>query len=240
VSDIDEKSLMVAWAELEQKLIEANKHYLMHADGGRAAVFRQVVAINEFISCVAPGRPLLHMPLLALHLALHYLDHGIVEPMLAPNKSGRGRRPQQQAIRIRSAVAMSQLQDIGYERSEAAKRVAQELDGLGFKATPRAVADWRDRLKSGPTTDESAQTYRSMLDTETAFIGRMQNAGDIHDQKPKLRDRILETLTKFVLLAHLTSSPNLFKVARKLKLGSVHQGVDSKTFGFQKNVSSGR
>jgi hypothetical protein len=145
VSDIDDKTLTDAWQQLEQRLIEANKHYLMHADGGRAAVFRQIGAINEFISRSAPGHPLLHIPLLALYLSLHYLDHGIVEPMLAPNKSGRGRRPQQQVIRIRSAVAMSQLQGIGYERREAAKRVGRELDRLGFKATTRAVADWRDR-----------------------------------------------------------------------------------------------
>jgi hypothetical protein len=219
VSDIDEKNLVAAWRQLEHRLIQANKHYLMRDDGGRSAVFRQIGAINEFISRVAPGRSLLHIPLLALYLALHYLEHGIVEPMLAPRKSGRGKRPQQQAIRIRSAVAMSQLQDIGYERREAAKRVAQELDRLGFKASPRAVADWRDRLKSGSTRDESAQTYRSMLDTENAFIARTQKAGNTSDQKARLRDLILETLKKFVLLAHLTSYPNLSKVFPKLKLG---------------------
>jgi hypothetical protein len=222
VTDIEEKTLVVAWQRLEETLIAANKHYLMRADGGRAAAFQQLGGINQFISSIAPDRPLLQIPLLALHLALHYLDHGVVEPMLAPNSSGRGRRPQQEVLKIRAAVAMSQLHEIGYERREAAKRVASELERLGCKATSRAVADWRDGFKSRPTSDESAKIYRTMLANENQFIDRASETDPVHDEKlrTKLSRRILETLRSFVLLARLTSSRKLYKVIPKLKFGA--------------------
>jgi hypothetical protein len=221
VADIEEKTLIVAWQRLEETLIEANKHYLMHADGGRAAAFRQLGGINQFISAIAPDRPLLQIPLLALYLALHYLDHGVVEPMLAPNTSGRGRRPQQEAIKIRSAVAMSQLYAIGYSRKEAAKRVVNELANLGCEATPRAVSDWRDGFKSLPSGDESGEIYRTMLGNENVFIGGDTKLAPVDDgiMRTKLGQQILEALRKFVLLARLTSNPNLPKVLSKLKIG---------------------
>jgi hypothetical protein len=122
-----DKTLAVAWQRLDKTLTEANKHYFMYADGGRAAVFQQIGGINEFISAVAPDRPLLQIPLLALRLALHYLDYGIVEPMLAPNRSGRGRRPEHVLIRIRSAIAMTQLYDIGYAHRSRRWKHANEF-----------------------------------------------------------------------------------------------------------------
>jgi hypothetical protein len=139
VANIEGKTLIVAWQRLEETLVEANKHYYMHTDGGRAAAFRQLGGVNQFIKAIAPDRSLLQMPLLALHLALHYLDHGVVEPMLAPNKRGRGRRPLGQVLKIRSAVAMSVLYELGYNRKDAARLVAKELANLGFKTTPGAL-----------------------------------------------------------------------------------------------------
>jgi hypothetical protein len=217
--ELDTASLLNAWRQLEKMLIEANKHYLMHADGGRAAVYQQISAIIQFITTVAPRQKLLHMPLLALQLALHYLDCGMVEPMLSPRTSGRGRRHQQLLIKIRSAVAMSLLCDIGYERKDAAKQVVVELTKLGLKTTPRALADWRDSFKKRPASDDAGETYRTMLNTENEFIGRRRGA--IPDEKARagLRHKILGSFTNFVLLAHLTSHPDLSKVIRKLKKG---------------------
>lgn len=93
MANVKPKVLVDAWQQLEAALMEANKHYLMYNDGGRTAAFRQLGAINQFLATVAPDPSLQRIPLLALYLALHYLDSGIVEPMLAPNASGRGRRP---------------------------------------------------------------------------------------------------------------------------------------------------
>jgi hypothetical protein len=218
VANIEGKTLIVAWQRLEETLIEANKHYLMRADGGRAAAFRQLGGINQFIKAIAPDRPLLQIPLLALHLALHYLDHGVVEPMLAPNTTGRGRRPVQTVIKIRSAVAMSQLYEIGYSRQEAGRQVAKELTNLGCKTTPRAVADWRDGFKGLPAADEPGKIYRTMLANENDFISRDHRIDHVQDEQTrnKLRQKITETLRKFVLLARLTSNPNLSRVLSKL------------------------
>ena len=126
MADVDEKTLSAAWQQLEALLREANKLFLNRADGGRAAAFHQLSAINRFISAVSGDDRLLQMPLFALNLALYYLEVGVVEPMLAPkgNKSRRGRRPEQLLLKLRSAVAMSQLYAIGYGRKEAARRIA--------------------------------------------------------------------------------------------------------------------
>jgi hypothetical protein len=218
--DIEGKTLIAAWQRLEETLIAANKHYLMYADGGRAAVLRQLSGIIEFIT-TAQSRKLLHIPLVSLFMALQYLDRGIVEPMVAPNRSRRGRRPEQGAIKIRSAVAMSQLYDIGYSRKDAAKRVAGELTNLGFKATPGAVADWRDNFKSLPEKDEKGKVYRMMVVNENNFIGLDPKRGRVLDEKMRARlgRQILETLRKFVWLARLTSSPNLYKVRQRSGIG---------------------
>lgn len=221
MTEIEGKRLIEAWQRLEEVLMQANKDHLVRADGGRAAAFLQLGGITQFISSIAPDRPLLQIPLLALHLALHYLDHGIVEPMLAPNTSGRGRRPQQLVIRIRSAVAMSLLQEIGYSRKEAAKRVANELAKLGCKATPRAVADWRDAFKGLPSADETGGIYRTMLTNENQFLGRGSERDPVHDEKlrSKLGRRIIETLRSFIVLARLTSTRKFYKIIPKLKFG---------------------
>jgi hypothetical protein len=128
ISKIEERKLSAAWEELEAALREAAKLYLNQNDGGRAAAIHQLIAINRFISAVSSGKGLLYMPLLALSLALYYLNLGVVEPMLTPprSKSRRGRRPEQDALKLRSAVAMSQLYDIGFSRKEAARRIASE------------------------------------------------------------------------------------------------------------------
>ena len=219
MANVEGKTLIVAWQRLEETLVEANKHYYMRADGGRAAAFRQLGGVNQFIKAVAPDRSLLQIPLLALHLALHYLDHGVVEPILAPNKRGRGRRPVREVIKIRSAVAMSLLYDLGYSRRDAARLVAKELGNLGLKTTAGAVADWRDAFKGRPAADESGEIYRYMLASETKFIRGDHGTRRVRDEttRNKLRQKEVETLRQFVLLAHLTSDPDLHKVLRKLK-----------------------
>jgi hypothetical protein len=47
VVNIEGKTLIVAWQRLEETLVEANKHYYMHTDGGRAAAFRQLGGVNQ-------------------------------------------------------------------------------------------------------------------------------------------------------------------------------------------------
>jgi hypothetical protein len=219
---IEGKTLIVAWQRLEETLVESNKRYYMRADGGRAAAFRQLGGVNQFIKAIAPDRPLLQIPLLALHMALYYLELGVVEPMLAPNKRGRGRRPVGQVIKIRSAVTMSLLYELGYNRKDAARLVAKGLANLGFKTTPGAVADWRDAFKGRPAADESGGIYRYMLASESKFIGGDHGIKHVRDEKTrnKLHQKEIKTLRQFVLLAHLTSGPDLHKVLLKLQVES--------------------
>ena len=60
MADVDEKTLSAAWQQLEALLREANKLFLNRADGGRAAAFHQLSAINRFISAVS-GLSLIHI-----------------------------------------------------------------------------------------------------------------------------------------------------------------------------------
>jgi hypothetical protein len=84
VTVLNVTALSTAWQQLQVSLREANKLYLDRPDGGRAAAFHQLSAINQFIATVTNNDRLLQMPLFALNVALYYLDFGIVEPMLAP------------------------------------------------------------------------------------------------------------------------------------------------------------
>jgi hypothetical protein len=219
MANIDGTTLTIAWQQLEASLRRANKLFLDRADGGRAAALDQLSATNRFISTVSGNDRLLQMPLFALNVAVYYLELGVVEPMLAPraNKSRRGRRPEQGVLKIRSAVAMSQLYEIGYGRKEAARRIANELTNLGWKTSANAVADWRDHFKGLPPSDQNGQTYQSMLANENEFIGRHANAPRVEeDARPKIARQIIEIFQKFVLLARLTANPNLSKVFRRL------------------------
>lgn len=215
---VNETALSAAWQELEASLREANKLFLNRADGGRAAAFYQLSAVNRFISSVADNDRLLQIPLFALNVALHYLGLGVVEPMLAPaGKSRRGRRPEQGVLKVRSAVAMSQLYGIGYRRKEAARRIANELTKLGCQTSADAVADWRDHFKGLPASDPNGELYRSMLANESHFIARSTDVPGVEeDARPKLEREIMDTFRKFVLLARLTSNPNLSRVSLKL------------------------
>jgi hypothetical protein len=216
---VDEAALRVAWQQLEPSLRQANKLFLNRADGGREAAFQQLSAINRFISTVSGDDRLLQIPLFALNVALYYLELGVVEPMLVPkgNKSRRGRRPEQGILKIRSAVAMSQLYGIGYRRKEAARLIANELTNLGWETSVDAVADWRDHFKGLPAGDQNGQVYQSMLASENEFIGRNADAPRVEeDARPKIARQIIETFRKFVLLARLTANPNLSKVLPRL------------------------
>ena len=100
MAKIDDRALSAAWQELEGSLRSANKLYLGRADGGRAAAFHQLTAINQFISTVTTNDRMTQMPLFALNVALYYLDLGVVEPMLAPKgKFRRGRRPEEGVLK---------------------------------------------------------------------------------------------------------------------------------------------
>lgn len=213
--NVDDKVLARAWRELETSLRQANKLYLNQNDGGRAAAIHQLIAVSRFISSASRRDRLLQMPLIALSLALYYLNLGVIEPMLAPpsRRSRRGRRPEQDALKLRSAVAMSQLYEIGYSRKDAGKRIATELEKLGFKTTAEAVEDWRDHFRRLPQEDAGGKLFRSMLASENKSIGRDTEQGRVEaDQRPKFARLIIETFRKFVVLGRLTSNPNLGKV----------------------------
>jgi hypothetical protein len=114
---------------------------------------------------------------------------------------------------------MSVLYELGYNRKEAARLVAKELANLGFKTTPGAVADWRDAFRGRPAADENGQIYRTMLASEGNFIGCDRGIKHVREEKTrnKLCQKELETLKKFILLAHITSGPDLHKVRQKLR-----------------------
>jgi uncharacterized protein YoaH (UPF0181 family) len=218
MAGIQHSTLVTAWRRLEKTLVEANKHYYMCKNGGRAAAFRQLGGVNQFIKAVAPDRTLLQIPLLALHLALHYLDHGVVEPMVSPTRSGRGRPLGPAIIKVRSAIAMSQLYNIGYSRGEAAKLVARELARLGHKATAGAVADWRDELSRLPPGSKRADEYKAILGAEVELTGRGPGRRPIQEPEAGAKEgrSILELLRKFVVLSHLTANPDLSSFLPKL------------------------
>jgi hypothetical protein len=222
VQDIDGKHLAAAWEQLEQALTAANKHFLQYNDGGRTAAFKQLTAVNQFVSSVST-QSLLQIPLVALTLALHYLDHGVVEPMLRPraNKARRGRRPEHELLKVRSAVAMSQLYQIGYNRQRAAAQIAKELTKLGYKTTPRAIANWRDYFASLPLQHESAKVFHNMLASENkhlAIKGRTKaSETDPESSQSPIAHEVIDLLRKYVLLARLTSSPDINKLIPQLK-----------------------
>jgi hypothetical protein len=134
-------------------------------------------------------------------------------------------------MKIRSAIAMSQLYDIGYSRGEAAKLVAMELGRLGHKATAGAVADWRDELASLPPGSKRAEEYKAILDMDVASTGRARGRRPIQDGRirTKVSRRILAVLRNFVVLSRLTTDPNLASFVPKLKQIAQGTGKQSLT-----------
>jgi hypothetical protein len=215
VAELNPQLLSAAWHELEASLRKANKLYLNQADGGRAAAFHQLSAVNRFISSISDNDRLLQMPLFALNIALYYLDLGVIEPMLTPKgrSQRRGRRPEEGLLKVRSAVAMSQLFEIGYDRQTAASQIADEPATLGYQTSAGAVADWRDGFIGRSRNNANGELYRSMFATENESIGRRSNAPKVDEYaRPKLARAIIEPFRKYVLLARLTTQPNLSKV----------------------------
>ena len=66
-----------------------------------------------------------------------------------------------------------------------------------------------------------AYTHNAEFANENDFISRDHRIDHVQDEQTrnKLRQKITETLRKFVLLARLTSNPNLSKVLPKVKSG---------------------
>jgi hypothetical protein len=66
-----------------------------------------------------------------------------------------------------------------------------------------------------------AYTHNAEFANENDFISRDHRIDHVKDEQTrnKLRQKITETLRKFVLLARLTSNPNLSKVLPKVKSG---------------------
>jgi hypothetical protein len=97
--------------------------------------------------------------------------------------------------------------------------VARELTKIGQKVTSGAVADWRVELKSLPPDDRRAKDCQSILNMEVELTGRSPGRHPIQDgsARAKVGLQILEVLTKFITLSHLTDHANLLELCAKIR-----------------------
>jgi hypothetical protein len=133
--------------ELDRDLTHALREYARSPDSGRRGICMAIAAAYNFIAAVAPQCSdkfnLINMVLVA---ALCDLDRGIATPLV--KKNGHGRDTDGFAykeIRHLAAATMRSLMDIGFDRDQAANKIANTLTRNGLRhATPRAVKKWYD------------------------------------------------------------------------------------------------
>ncbi len=128
-----------------------------------AACWQFVVLFEE-----AKGQSL-HLPILRLQDALKTLEYGLVQPILKKRK-GPGRPPSSYAhmtLKGQAAATVKHLTNSGLGRTEAFKRVAQDLSKIGMKAergsghiTANTVRNWcTDVAKDVGRKGTAATTY---------------------------------------------------------------------------------
>ena len=163
------KAFAVAVDGLRDTLAAAADDANWSNDGGRASAIAALEAIFAFTEEVDELRELKLAPLIVLHLALCNLDRGHVPLTLEPSQVG-GRRPDiigRLMTKCFAAAGMSLLMDVGLERENAARQIAEELRRARVKLgkfTWRTVASWRDQLKKVPVPAH-------FVDAQAAFRG---------------------------------------------------------------------
>jgi hypothetical protein len=99
------------------------------------------------------------------------LENGKTPPFLKPNKvNNRPRDPiSVRALRAFPAAAMELFVHAKLSRQDAAKKVADALNSVGFpranghKVRARDVSHWRDRLRSGSAEDLAVERFRRLV-----------------------------------------------------------------------------
>lgn len=142
------------------------------ADGGRAAAFVALNAVDDFLTFLLRDRQgELLVPLRQLQYALADLDRGKTVPLLKRTKLGH--RPKdataEQGFRAVAALAMHHFIEDGLSRSQAAREVCKYLTKLGYRdgkgnpIRPAQVEQWRNRATTErPAEDLSAGRFRRM------------------------------------------------------------------------------
>jgi len=126
-----------------------------------------------FLTVVFDGDPQALLPLRRLSYALHDLDRGQVDPLLRPKKiKHRPPNPlREEGFIAFAAAAMQLFVDGGISRGEAARRVADSLNAMGYRIgsgnhiTARQVEKWRDKMRAGsPLNNEAVGRFRRIVE----------------------------------------------------------------------------
>jgi hypothetical protein len=204
-------NINAARQELGRRLTCALRNYEGSSDGGRRGARMAVAAAYHFIAAAAPqcaGKfTLFNMVLVA---ALSDLDRGVVTPLV--KKVGNGRKTDGFAykdIQHRAAATMRSLMDIGFNRNDAAKNVAETLYRNGFDATPRAVEKWYDEripaeLKQERRPGKSTQRPKDQSEGYAFYVavtnGRVNSLKGKGYKQKKISEELLDELRCFIRL----------------------------------------
>jgi hypothetical protein len=179
--------------QLRQQLAFAAQKFEKSApDGGRSSVHMTLRAFDEFLAAMFGTRePSVFIPLSQLQYALHDLDRGKVVSLLAPQKVGRRPRDPaaKDALMALAAASMELLIDGGVPRKHAARQVADDLHGRGYRngvskrISAQNVEDWRDRMRTElPSENAAVGRFRRMVASESQFPDPVTAARHILDR----------------------------------------------------------
>jgi hypothetical protein len=156
-------------------LREARRLFEQQREGGRAGAFTALGALWQFVVLFQePNSETLHTPILRLQDALLSLDKNSVLPILAPTRRrGRGESSEAHlALKGHVAGTVRRLICLGVDRSDAHKKVAATLRGLGLRAergpghvTAGTIRNWCNEVSSDVSRNgTAAQVCDSMFD----------------------------------------------------------------------------
>jgi hypothetical protein len=159
----------------------------------RAAVMHALNAVYAFLQQVGfdgvdeLSRSSMLTPVGALALALADLERGVVSPLLEP-RPVPGRPPDLHSRRMvkgAAAAAVTLMMEVGFERKDAAKRIARALRAFDVKLDGNrqldwhTVASWRVQVKAAPADDEAGFMYRLAMRRMTETPGWPQAPGEV-------------------------------------------------------------
>jgi hypothetical protein len=158
-------------------LREARRLFDEEGDAGRLGAFTALGALVHFVLLFEkPNSETLHTPILRLQDALRSLDKNSVLPILAPTRRrGRGESSEAHlALKGHAAGTVRRLISLGVDRSDAHKKVAATLRGLGLRAergpgdvTAGTIRNWCNEVSSDVRRNGTAAQVCDSMFNET-------------------------------------------------------------------------
>jgi hypothetical protein len=166
-NDPEALDLLFAQLRLAKSLYESDKNRQR-----RPGTISALAAVADYLRTLDQARADgLHVPILALAMALHDLECGVPHPLFAiDRKVGRRSLESSRAkIHVSAAAILDHLRKTGLKQQEAAGLIARRLNTLGMRTlqghriTAETVIGWRRKFRRQKGNPEDIKLYQGLV-----------------------------------------------------------------------------